>query len=213
MNYSNSLLYDDGRDWWGTLQLLKGGPFFYALGSKCANIQQKISSDTSYGMSKNFTTPILLHKLLRHSTVRVRGDFFCWTKIQYSPPQRSLWMPPNVICSYYDKVETIWIWCVSEKRAHFNFTTCALLLGFGLRVVFGDLKPFFFVLSTHKNGPNSLNLWFCKYLVFFWHTDLGLFKVQSVKSIHKYFRFFGKEVANIAILEQVPVSNERHGNF
>ena len=91
----------------------------------------------------------------------VSEEIFFVEKIQYSPTQRSLWMPPNVICSYYDKVETIWIWCVSEKRAHFNFTTCALLLGFGLRVVFGDLKPFFFVLSTHKNGPNSLNLWFC----------------------------------------------------
>ena len=35
----------------------------------------------------------------------------------------------------------------------------------------------------------------------------------SVKSRHKYFRFFWKKVDNIVILEQGPVSNESPGNF
>ena len=37
-------------------------------------------------------------------------------------------------------------------------------------------------------------------------------QVQSVKSRHQYFRFFGKKVVNIAILELGPVSNESLGN-
>ena len=37
--------------------------------------------------------------------------------------------------------------------------------------------------------------------------------VQSVKSIHQYFWFFLKRVANIENVELEPVSNERSGNF
>ena len=37
--------------------------------------------------------------------------------------------------------------------------------------------------------------------------------VQLVKSIHQYFRFFGKKVINITISALRPFSNESPGNF
>ena len=45
--------------------------------------------------------------------------------------------------------------------------------------------------------------------------DICCVHVESVKSIHQYFRFFEKELSNvnIAILELGPVSNESPGNF
>ena len=39
-----------------------------------------------------------------------------------------------------------------------------------------------------------------------------VFKVQSVKSRHQYFRFFWKKVVNIAITELGLISNESLGN-
>ena len=41
----------------------------------------------------------------------------------------------------------------------------------------------------------------------------NLYNVQLVKSRRQYFRFFGKKIANIAIVELGPVPNESPGNF